>query len=160
MVRRQRRTAWPRYRKSYKLPRRVATLPGAVQSSCSKGEKNGHTSVVDVEGRLFSFGSGYKGQLGLDDTWDHRDPADRIVPEAIQDFRVDSVHCGGIHTLALAQGVLFSWGCGSDGRIGHPESEGHRYLYREARPRTVEGFGRVGSVSASYYHSIFSLSES
>lgn len=146
-------------RKDYFVPRKISGFVGAVKCSCSKGEKNAHTSVIDSEGRVFSFGSGYKGQLGLDDTWDHSDPADRLSPEPIQDFRADAIICGGIHTLAVREGTLFSWGCGSDGRIGHPESEGHRYLYREARPRAIEGLGRVVSVSASYYHNIISLQE-
>ena len=28
------------------------------------------------------------------------------------------------------EGAVWTWGCGSDGRLGHPEAEGHRYLYR------------------------------
>mmetsp|Transcript_28803 Transcript_28803/g.51267 ORF Transcript_28803/g.51267 Transcript_28803/m.51267 type:complete len:360 (-) Transcript_28803:1491-2570(-) len=147
-------------KKNYAIPRVVGGFTGAVKSSCSKGEKYSHTSVLDVEGRIFSFGSGYKGQLGLDDDWDHSDPADRLRPEVIQDFRAESVICGGIHTLAVNQGTLYSWGCGSDGRIGHPESEGHRYLYREARPRALAGLERVASVSASYYHNIVSTFDS
>jgi regulator of chromosome condensation len=30
-----------------------------------------------------------------------------------------------------------SFGCGSDGRLGHEESKDHRYLYREGKPRKI-----------------------
>ena len=36
------------------------------------------------------------------------------------------------------EGFVYSFGCGSDGRIGHKESLDHTYLYREGLPRMVE----------------------
>lgn len=32
----------------------------------------------------------------------------------------DSVNCGGLHTLAIRDGVVFSWGRGEGGQLGHP----------------------------------------
>ncbi len=41
--------------------------------------------------------------------------------------------CGGIHNSALTlDGRVFTWGCGSDGRLGHLEYEGHTFLYKES----------------------------
>ena len=42
------------------------------------------------------------------------------------------VSCGGQHTLVLAQGVVFSFGCGRDGQLGHGATAS------EWRPRAVE----------------------
>ena len=43
--------------------------------------------------------------------------------------RLPWVCAGGIHSSAVTvDGGVFTWGCGSDGRLGHPEAEGHRYL--------------------------------
>ena len=55
------------------------------------------------------------------------------------------------------EGHAFSWGCGSDGRLGHPEAKGHRYLFRSDLPRIVDEFrekGNVVDIKASYYHTI------
>ncbi len=61
---------------------------------------------------------------------------------------------GGIHSALLTtEGQLYTWGCGSDGRLGHPEYEGYVYLYKESRPKLVEAFGGrpVLDVESAYY---------
>lgn len=64
------------------------------------------------------------------------------------------VECGGIHSAAVTrEGSVYTWGCGSDGRLGHPEAKGHRYLFRSDVPRKVENLpSKVVSVDCSYYH--------
>lgn len=45
---------------------------------------------------------------------------------SIAEIPMAKIECGGIHTLVLsADGRLLSFGCGSDGRLGHPESDGN-----------------------------------
>jgi len=71
------------------------------------------------------------------------------------DEKVVHVVSGGIHSAAITEsGSLLTFGSGSDGRLGHPEYEGHTYLYKESLPKVVEEFrGRkVVAVSSSYYH--------
>ncbi len=128
-----------------------------VQSSCTRGEKYGHTGAVDVDGRVYTWGCGYKGKLGHYKEWTHEDPADEPLPkliQAISDIRIKKISCGGIHTTLLAgDGRVFSFGCGSNGRIGHPEYANYTYLYREGLPRLIETLpDRVIDISASYYH--------
>lgn len=69
---------------------------------------------------------------------------------------IKNTEAGGIHNSVMSEdGSLLTFGCGSDGRLGHPECEGHRYLYKEGHPRKVEGIaGRVVSISFSYYHAV------
>lgn len=113
-------------------PKLVEKLEGVeiVQVSCSKGEKYNHTGVVDKDGMVYTWGSGYKGKLGHADDWSHSDSADEKYPKQIaflKDIRVKEFVCGGIHNAVLTEkGEVMTFGCGSDGRIGHPECEGKK----------------------------------
>lgn len=53
-------------------------------------------------------------------------------------------------------GKLMTFGCGSDGRLGHPEMKSHKYLYKEAYPKEVKEFegAVVLKAATSYYHMI------
>lgn len=146
--------------KSVKTPKQVKNLPdvGIIAVSCSKGEKYGSTGCIDSNGKLYMWGSGYKGKLGLDHHWTHEDPADRCNPEMVLGFDPEVIELGGIHSSAIKNGVVFTWGCGSDGRIGHPEVQGHRYLYKEPLPRPIDNLPKIIKISSSYYHNII-LSE-
>ena len=36
------------------------------------------------------------------------------------------LHSGGLHSVAFCcHEAVFTWGCGSDGRLGHPEAVGY-----------------------------------
>lgn len=123
--------------------------------SCSVGEKHGHTLFASKDGGVFSCGDGYKGKLG------HGDQESRLTPTLIpvENFnaeKISHVAAGGIHSTAVSmEGHVFTWGCGSDGRLGHPDGKGHRYLFRSDVPRMIEDLVKVGTatdICCSYYH--------
>ena len=137
------------------IPRLVEDVKDACQASCSKGENHGHTLVVCSEGAVFVSGDGYKGKLGLGDQ-ESCFSFKQISQESFSNQEIKAVSAGGIHSSAVSRtGNVFTWGCGSDGRLGHPEAEGHRYLFRSDKPRIVESLASHAAVqvSASYYHS-------
>ena len=133
----------------------VKTLEGVmvVKASCSLGERHSHTLACSSDGQVYSWGDGYKGKLGHNDQ-ESRDIPTRIDPSVFGGEFVSGVACGGIHSAAVTrEGSVFTWGCGSDGRLGHPEAKGHRYLFRCDIPRRVEGLpNMVAMVDCSYYH--------
>ena len=137
---------------------KVVSFPEGVQVaqvSCSVGEHHGHTLALTRDGKVYTWGDGYKGKLGMGDHESRYTPV-LVEPSHFNSEHVSVVCAGGIHsTAATSEGNVYTWGCGSDGRLGHPEGQGHRYLFRSDLPKRVEGFeskSRHAIVSCSYYH--------
>ena len=139
------------------VPTKVTSVVGReiTCASCSHGEHHDHTLVSCKDGTVMSCGDGYKGKLGLGDHTS-RYTLTPIDPQYFSHQRVVQVSAGGIHSCAVTEGgLVFTWGCGSDGRLGHPEAAGHRYLFRSDVPRLVEGLPKhlkAIKISSSYYH--------
>ena len=74
---------------------------------------------------MYSWGSGYKMKTGLGDSRDVPEPT--LVSAMRELSPVTKVLAGGIHSACLGtDGMLYTFGCGSNGRLGHPECEGKR----------------------------------
>lgn len=83
------------------------------QVSCGAG----HTAFVTDEGRIYTFGINYYGQLGRDiDNSQDYDP----LPTPIPGFNnVIQVSCGGDHTAFITEeGSIFTFGRGQYGQLG------------------------------------------
>ena len=111
------------------------------------------------DGNAYAWGDPYKGQCSLPEGvhWTHEMRTMIARPKLVvmpNGKTVKKVACAGIHSAILTtEGELYTFGCGSDGRLGHPEYEGYVYLYKESQPKKVEALGAtVLDVAASYYH--------
>ena len=100
-------------------PERVRGLMGILVRHVACGRC--HSMAVDADGRLHSWGGGEDGALGHGDTVSRASPA---VVAAFAGRRVDAIACGSRHTLALAEGAIFSWGWGAYGQLGHGDVGG------------------------------------
>lgn len=73
--------------------------------------------VVSLKKKVFVWGEGVFGKLGLD----HED--DILVPTENEDLsrlRVEFLACGESHSAAISDKLkLYTWGNGSYGRLGH-----------------------------------------
>lgn len=136
-------------------PKKIENFNAFItQVSCTVGEKHAHSGCVDREGRAFTWGNGYKAKLGHNNTEDI--PSPKLI-EALINVKVSKILCGGIHTAILTEDCrAMTFGCGSDGRLGHKESEKYNVLYKETLPREIEAFSgkKVLDLSCSYYHCI------
>ena len=136
------------------VPKQVKIENKIIQVNCSVGEKHCHSACIDEEGKVFTWGTGYKGKLG------HGDIEDVLLPkkiESLSGIKVIKCFSGGIHTAVLTdKGKCLTFGCGSDGRLGHKESENYNVLYKEDKPREIDFFSdkKVLDISCSYYHMI------
>ncbi|CAF1368591.1 unnamed protein product [Adineta steineri] len=124
-----------------------------VQISCSRGQFHAHALLLTEQGCIYSMGSNYKAKLGIDA--DQSFTGEWTLIELTRTCPFKIIATGGIHSSALSvDGRVFTWGCGSDGRLGHSEAQGHRYLYKEHEPRPIDALTKqqVISVATSYYH--------
>ncbi len=119
--------------------------------SCGDGAfgQLGHVAEGDGNGDVFSPHFALYGAHG-----GGSGAADALRPEpvrALDGVRVMAVAAGGQHSLVLSEsGVVFSFGCGGSGRLGHADQE-HR---REPTPVAGLRGRRVLALAAGGYHSV------
>ncbi|KAI4302143.1 hypothetical protein MLD38_037927 [Melastoma candidum] len=113
-----------------------------------------HTAAVTSSGQLFTFGDGSFGALG------HGDLNQSTVPrevEALKGLRTIRVACGVWHTAAVVEakngtpfellsrpawGILYTWGDGDKGRLGHGDGRS-RLIPERVAPLADENICRV-----------------
>ena len=107
--------------------------------------------MVVENGKVYSFGEGCAGQLG------HGDKESTIltptpIKAPLEGKIIVQIACGAVHSLALSsEGVLFAWGCGGCGQLGHGSREEYSF------PSNVEsllGYMVVKIVHSLDYHSV------
>lgn len=125
----------------------IAQLRASLVEECAELRRK-------FRGRVVAWGDGSRGQLGLGPQQYHR-AAPLLIPTLSQpNLRVLKIAAGRHHVLAIAvtqfgadngATLLYSWGCGRDGRLGHddyldrhvPTVVGHFTRDETARPRLI-----------------------
>ena len=129
-------------RQAQLLPKKVETFTGQRVAAVSAGYQ--HSLALTADGAVWSWGSGALGRLG------HGDLQNQLLPKKVEAFtgrRIVAVSAGLNHSLALtADGAVWSWGYGYQGRLGHGDQQ-HQLL-----PKKIEAFAgqRVVAVSAAH----------
>lgn len=77
---------------------------------------NDHLLIMTVSGKVYSMGTGSRGELGLGTLECEQQPA-RV--DSLSPVRVTQVACGGWHSAALtADGDVYVWGWNNCGQLG------------------------------------------
>ncbi|CDF41037.1 unnamed protein product [Chondrus crispus] len=160
-----------------RVPEKVSGFEGVAVKQAACG--GGHTAVVLADNRLFVFGYSQYGQLGLGDRTDMSDPTQvfliapaqtaapplhrgadrahaaegqrRIEQNNAESLPVADVYCGRYHTIArTTTGLVFTWGGGKNGRLGHGDEK------IRAQPTCVERLMRheAVAVTAGYHNNL------
>ena len=128
------------------LPTRVEAFAGRRVAAVSAGMY--HSLALTADGSVWSWGYGGHGKLG------HGDQQRQSLPkkiDALTGRRVVAVSAGDTHSLALtADGAVWSFGCGWNGRLGHGDTQ------TQLLPKKVEALvgQRVVAVAAGTVHTI------
>jgi hypothetical protein len=113
------------------VPTCVESLKGEHIVDIAAGSR--HSMALSADGHLYTWGNGRDGRLG------HGDDEDQLVSRRMHRFgeaKVIQVFAGGGHAMAItADGVLWTWGRGRHGALGHGDT--HNALLPTAICRCV-----------------------
>ena len=105
-----------------------------------------HTMVVTEDGRLYSFGYNYRGQLG------HGTTVSELVPRPVKGLegkRVRLVSCSYYHTVITTDSdEAYSFGRNDFGQLGHGDNTDKKF------PQSIDDLKgrRIGSLGCGQYH--------
>ena len=107
---------------TYTTPVAVSTgaMSGTV-TSISAGDT--HTCAIG-SGKAYCWGTGTNGRLGTGSTTSSTSPAAVAVSGLLAGRTVTAVTAGTAHSCAVADGLAFCWGNGSNGRLGNSVTSG------------------------------------
>jgi alpha-tubulin suppressor-like RCC1 family protein len=127
------------------VPRLVEALNHVVVKQVAAGW--GHSMVLTRDGDVFTWGSGYFGQLG------HGNTRNQNVPKRVEGLtNVADIAAGFSHSVAVVEaGSVFTWGFNKDGQLGLGD---HGYgAQRNVPTEVVQGVNGVVAVAAGDSHS-------
>lgn len=121
----------------------IPTVAGRNFVQVDAGER--HTCAVDDVGRVWCWGEGDNGRLGLGNTTDRVQPFQVTLPGGATAVQVSA---GTLHTCAVTtDGRVFCWGSPLDGRLGDGV-----VIFDQLTPIQASGIAHAVSVSAGHDH--------
>eukprot|EP00026_Physarum_polycephalum_P000607 Phypoly_transcript_00608.p1 GENE.Phypoly_transcript_00608~~Phypoly_transcript_00608.p1 ORF type:complete len:793 (-),score=73.68 Phypoly_transcript_00608:976-3354(-) len=99
----------------------VRALTGAYVVAVAAGKE--HSMALTNTGAVYSWGGGRDGQLGIGE--EEASPIPRLITK-FHSVHITTLCASGDHSLAIGEGgVVYSWGKGANGRLGHGDEINH-----------------------------------
>lgn len=135
------------------LPRAVEYFKATKLAGVACGSRA--SFALDSEGKVFAWGKGEDGQLGIGERSTAMTP--RLV-ESLLRQPIAQLKCRGAHVLALtARGQLWAWGRNEDGQLGYNKAAGGRPReHHHATPERVPALmgTRIVQIACGRGHSV------
>jgi RCC1 and BTB domain-containing protein len=94
------------------VPKSFALPVFIKQLSCGSH----HSALLTIDGLVYTMGSNIHGTLGNSNI----NLNYSFVPILVDSLKdVNKIDCGAFHMCAISDGMLYSWGKGIDGQLGH-----------------------------------------
>ena len=133
-------------------PSRVLGLGGARNPIIMLAAGVRHLIAVTEEGQCYSWGDGSLNRLGHGDTTPVQEPREIST---LKSQRIISAAAGEEHSAAVtSEGLLYTWGSGSFGKLGHGEPTDEPTPRRVALDHLVGGARQVEKVGCGFAHTI------
>jgi len=110
---------------------------------------------IQPERQVYTWGDGAQGRLGhgvdeeLTEENEFPTATEETIPRQVlglEKLKIVTVVCGGAHTMALHDnGIIYSWGCGANGRLGHGDEED---IYEPKMVEQIKDLGRMIMIDA------------
>ena len=114
----------------------------------------GHSLALPTDGKVYTWGYNFYGQLGLGTSGDDADEDSPTLITALSNITVSSIAAGIYHSLALTtDGEVYAWGGNEYGQLGLGTIG---YGTDEDSPTLITALSNitVSSIAAGYYHSL------
>ncbi|MCW1925976.1 choice-of-anchor D domain-containing protein [Luteolibacter arcticus] len=117
-----------------------------------------HTLALTSEGKVYSWGNNYTGQLGLGDTTDRTTP--QLVQGALAGKTITSIAAAFSHSVALASdGTLYAWGSNYNGILGDGTTATRLAPVAMNTASTLLAGKTVTAITCGYYHNVVLTSD-
>jgi alpha-tubulin suppressor-like RCC1 family protein/ankyrin repeat protein len=137
------------------VPTAVRDLGGSILSNISKIAVGAeHTLALSDDGRVYSWGHNYYGQLGDGTT------TKRNYPALVQDSNnntlsnVESIYAGSNYSIAVkSDGTVWTWGHNSSGQLGDG-TQTNQALAKQVTGSEEFSFTNIDMIASGHLHNI------
>ncbi|CAM6066951.1 unnamed protein product [Sphagnum tenellum] len=128
------------------IPCKVQALEGKAVKMLAAGAE--HTAAVTESGKLYGWGWGQYGNLGLGNRCDQMVPVEVV---AVNREKIKMVACGWRHTITVAEsGNLYTFGWSKYGQLGHGNFQDHLVPHQVHALRNK----KIRSIAGGWRHTV------
>eukprot|EP01083_Nonionella_stella_P293328 997549_1 len=134
-----------------KKPKRIVELQSQIVQIAAGRD---HSYCLDIDGNVWSFGSNYRGQLGIghkSSDNNNTEIINKIQWFENQNKKITHISSGNYHGAAISKsGHVFVWGRGDEGQIGNGKKS-DKFI-----PTLVDAFNntQINNISCGCHHTI------